>query len=35
MKPPAYEFSLVQCLVFAYVNPANHVSGVQIGHSMG
>ena len=29
MRPSAYKFSMLQCLVFSYINPANHAPGVQ------
>ena len=28
-------FSILECLLISYINPANHTPGVQIGHSMG
>ena len=31
MKPTASIFSMLQCKVVHYVNPANHAPGVQIG----
>ena len=35
MRPLAYIFSILQCIVFPYVNPVNRAPGVRIGHSMG
>ena len=35
MRPSAYIFSMLQCIVFPFINPANHDPGVQIGHCMG
>ena len=29
------DFSMLQCLVFHYINPANHAPGAQRVHSMG
>ena len=34
MRPTAYIFSMLQCLVVLYINPANHTPGVQIGHTL-
>ena len=35
MKPTAYIFSMYQCLVVPYINPANQASGHQTGHTLG
>ena len=35
MRPRAYIFSMYQCLVVPYINPANHAPGAQIGHAPG
>ena len=35
MRPTAYIFSMSQCLVVLYVNPANQAPGVQTGHTPG
>ena len=34
-RPKACIFSMQQCLVVPYINPANHVPGVQIGYTPG
>ena len=35
MRPTAYIFSMCQCLVVPYIDPAKHVPGVKIGHALG
>ena len=35
MRPTAYIFSMEQCLVVTYINPANHAAGLQTGHNPG
>ena len=35
MRPTAHIFSMLQCVVVPYINPANDAPGVQIGHALG
>ena len=35
MRPTTYIFSIEQCLVVPYINPANEAPGVQTGHAPG
>ena len=35
MRPTAIIFSELQCLLVPYINPAKHVPGVQIVHTLG
>ena len=35
IRPIAYIFSMVPCLVVPYVNPANHTYGVKTGTILG
>ena len=35
MRPTAYIFSMYQCLVVPYINPANQALGLQTGHTTG
>ena len=35
MRPTAYIFSVQQCLVVPYINPANQDPGVKTGHGSG
>ena len=35
MRPTAYIFSMQQCVVVPYLNPANQAPGVQTGHILG
>ena len=33
MRPRAYIFSMYQCLVVSYINPASQAPGAQTGHA--
>ena len=35
MRPTGHIFSMQQCLVVPYINPAIHAPGVQTGHATG